>query len=65
MEGAAEAERGVDLPQFQNGVAALASADYETARGVFQPLAEHGVARAQVQLALMYENGYGVLQDYD
>ena len=65
MEGPAEAEQGVDLREFENGVAALASADYETARGVFQPLAEHGLARAQVQLALIYENGHGVPRDYD
>ena len=59
-----DGERGDVLPEYQNGMAALASADYETARGVFRPLAEQGVVRAQVQLALMHENGYGVPQDY-
>jgi hypothetical protein len=53
------------LPDYRIAMAALANGDYETARDIFEPLAEHGVAKAQAKLALMHEQGYGVPRDYD
>ncbi|MDP6707434.1 MAG: tetratricopeptide repeat protein [Alphaproteobacteria bacterium] len=58
-------DRQQALPDYRIGMAALATGDYEAALGIFEPLAEHGVAKAQTKLALMYENGQGVPRDYD
>ena len=49
---------------FQKGVAAYHAGDYVTALQEWRPLAEQGNADAQYNLALMYNNGWGVLQDY-
>ena len=49
---------------FYKGVAAYNRGDYATALRELRPLAEQGVAEAQLNLALMYANGRGVPQDY-
>jgi glutamyl-tRNA synthetase len=49
---------------FQKGLVAYLSGDYATAHQKFFPLAEAGDAKAQYNLGRMYDNGYGVAQDY-
>ena len=49
---------------FQKGLVAAQSGDYVTALQEWRPLAEQGDAMAQYVLALMYNEGPGVLQDY-
>ena len=51
---------GADL---EAGRKAYESGDYETALGEFRPLAEQGIAEAQVSLAHMYARGDGVPRD--
>ena len=48
---------------FAQGVAAYKGADYATALAVFNDCAQHGDARAQLSLGLMYDNGEGVVAD--
>ncbi len=45
---------------FETGVRAAASGDYETAFTLWRPLAEAGHVDAQFNLGLMYDNGTGV-----
>ena len=54
---------GPALADYDEGWAAWLAGDYETALREFQPLAERGDARAQLNLGLMYANGHGVPQD--
>ena len=49
---------------FDDGVAAIERGDYATALREFRPVANQGDARAQNNLGVMYDNGYGVPQDY-
>ena len=49
---------------FDAGLAALQKGDYAAALREWMPLAERGDAVAQFNLALMYDNGQGVRQDY-
>jgi uncharacterized protein len=49
---------------FDNGVKAYKNGDFATALKEWRPLAEQGNAAAQFNLALMYDNGTGVPQDY-
>ncbi len=49
---------------FYKGVAAYNSGDYATALRELRPLAEQGMVDAQLNLAVMYNNGEGVPQDY-
>ena len=49
---------------FDVGLAAYASGDYDTALREWKPLAEQGHAPAQNNLGFMYANGQGVLQDF-
>ena len=49
---------------FQKGLVAAQSGDYVTALQEWLPLADQGDVMAQFNLALMYRNGWGVLQDY-
>ncbi len=49
---------------FDEGVAAAKRGDYATALREWHPLAEQGVAAAQFNLGIMYDNGRGVPQDY-
>lgn len=48
---------------FQAGMDAYNSADYETALATWQPLAEAGDARACYGMGLLYGNGFGVMMD--
>lgn len=48
---------------FDKGLAAAKSGDFATALREWTPLAEQGDASAQYNLALMYRNGRGVIQD--
>ena len=48
---------------FNKGLDAFKSGDNTTALYEWRPLAEQGNARAQYNQGLLYENGYGVLQD--
>ena len=50
---------------FEKGFAAAQTGDFATALREWTPLAEQGDASAQYNLALMYRNGWGVLQDYN
>lgn len=51
---------------FNDGVLALVSGNYETALGTFMPLAEtNDDAWSQYFLGRMYANGQGVEQDYE
>ena len=49
---------------FYKGVAAYNRGDYATAIRELRPLAERGLAEAQLKLGLMYYNGWGVPQDF-
>jgi TPR repeat protein len=49
---------------FQKGLTAHESGDFATALSEWTPLAKQGDAVAQSNLGYMYNNGYGVLQDY-
>lgn len=48
---------------YKEGLVAYERGDYRTAFKKFEQLAIQGNARAQFNLALMYRNGQGVLQD--
>jgi len=49
---------------FQAGKDAYDRGDYETALKELRPLAEQGLAAAQKNLGVMYQQGQGVPQDY-
>jgi uncharacterized protein len=49
---------------FKAGRAAYDLYDNETAIRLWRPLAERGDARAQASLGFMYQNGFGVAQDF-
>ncbi len=51
--------------QWDEVIAAYAAGDYATTLKIIKPLAEHGEARAQHNLGVMYGSGQGVLQDYE
>ena len=53
----------VCLADFQAGKDAYDAGDDATALKEWKQLAEQGNARAQYNQGLLYENGYGVLQD--
>ena len=48
---------------FDAGMAAYVDRDYATALQEWTPLADHGDARAQFSLGVMYANGQGVPQN--
>ena len=48
---------------WDDAVVAYRNGDYATAFNLFKPLAEQGNAKAQHNLGIMYENGYGVMED--
>ena len=54
----------VTAQDFDKGVAAAQAGDFATALKEWKPLAEDGDSAAQYNLALMYNNGDGVPQDY-
>lgn len=47
---------------YERGVKAATNGDYHTAFAAFLPLAERGDVRAEVQVGLLYANGFGVAQ---
>lgn len=49
---------------FEAGFAAAERGDYAAALKEWRPLARRGDADAQYNLGVMYDNGYGVAQDY-
>ena len=49
---------------YEDGVVAYAKGDYPTAFRLLRPIAEQGDARAQNDLGIMYETGFGLTQDY-
>ncbi len=49
---------------FHDGIDAYNKQDYKTAHRLWLPIAEQGIADAQYNLGVMYDNGKGVLQDY-
>lgn len=49
---------------FQAGVSALKRGHYSTAMRAWIPMAERGVAQAQNNVGHLYEEGYGVSQNY-
>lgn len=48
---------------YQKGLDAYSSADYETALAEWQPSADSGDAESQFGLGQMYGNGFGVMMD--
>ena len=58
----------LSLPAWADFQAAVMDAydrgDYDTALKEFRPLAEQGDSKAQFKLGIMYDNGFGVPQDY-
>ena len=57
------AAHGLTLGGIDEGVAAYNRGDYDTALWEWRSLAEQGNERAQYNLGLMYEGGYGVLKN--
>ena len=49
---------------FEDGTAAYGKGDYATALRLLRPLAEQGLAKAQILLGVMYARGQGVAQNY-
>ena len=49
----------------QQGMAVYLAQDYETAFEIWFPLAETGNAEAQNGVGVLYDNGWGVEQDYE
>src|SRR6516164_5500291 len=47
---------------FEDGTAAYGKGDYATALLLLRPLAEQGLAKAQILLGVMYARGQGVAQ---
>ena len=54
----------VTTTDFQAGMEAYKAGDYATALKEWKPLAEQGDAAAQNALGYMYNNGFGVTQDF-
>ena len=54
----------VAAQDFQKGLAAAQAGDFATALLEWTALAEAGDTNAQYNLGIMYDNGYGVPQDY-
>ena len=53
----------ISAQDFQKGLEAAQSGDFETALKEWKPLAESGHSSAQNNLGLMYYNGWGVSKD--
>lgn len=54
---------GAMADAMDDGQAAYSMGDYATAMRLWRPLAEQGIARAQNNLGVLYENGRGVRPD--
>ena len=55
---------GLTLGGIDEGIAAYYRGNYGAALREWRPLAEQDNASAQLNLGYMYDNGYGVTQDY-
>jgi len=62
--GTAAAQEACDPLNVGQGVLAYNDGDYEAALELWQPCAEQGDAIAQSNLGYLYDNGFGVAQDY-
>ena len=58
------ASRAATAGSIEDGQAAFDRGDYATASSLWRPMAEQGDAKAQFNLGKMYQQGYGVPQDY-
>jgi TPR repeat protein len=58
------AVQGLAWGGINAGSAAYQKGDYDAALQVWRPLAEQGDAMAQLNLGFMYDQGYGVPQDF-
>jgi uncharacterized protein len=56
---------GAAAGQFEDGEAAFQHRDDATAVRLWRPLADKGDAEAQTSLGFMYQEGWGVPQDYE
>lgn len=56
---------GAAAGPIEQGAAAYARGDYATAASLWRPMAEQGIADAELNLATLYEHGQGVPQDYE
>ncbi len=54
----------ISQPNFEDGMQAIKSGDYDKALKILVPLANEGKANAQTSLGTMYFNGNGVSKDY-
>ena len=54
----------VAAQDYDKGLAAYINEDYATAFKEWKPLADQGLAIAQLNLGVMYTNGWGIIQDY-
>jgi len=54
----------VAAKDFDKGVIAFEAGDYVTALKEWKPFADQGVSSGQYNLAIMYDNGWGIGQDY-
>ncbi|MHA1559664.1 MAG: tetratricopeptide repeat protein [Alphaproteobacteria bacterium] len=64
LSGTTTAQEACGPLNVSQGVIAYNAGDYETALALLRPCAEQGYAIAQSNLGYMYDNGYGVAQDY-
>jgi TPR repeat protein len=48
---------------YEDGIEAAERGDYATALKLWRPLAEQGIGEVQYSLGIMYDNGWGVLED--
>lgn len=62
-QAAARQPDPAEPPALENGVAAYYDGDYDAAFQLLNPLAEEGIARAKMRVAMMYYHGRGVKQD--
>ena len=54
----------ISAQDFKKGLEAAQSGDFETALKEWTPFAQGGDRVAQYNLEVLYENGWGVPQDY-
>src|SRR5262249_59169113 len=50
---------------LEDATAAYGKGDYPTALRLLRPIADQGLAKAQILLGVMYAMGQGVVQNYD
>ncbi len=55
---------GAQESQFEKGIQAAHRGEYALAIEIWRPLADSGDLKAQTYIGLMYDNGWGVPQDY-